>query len=65
MSDAPETWQFSIDVASAWERELDNAIVPHTRKVKLRSAVTLSPDRGGIFDTLLTLVRRRLGGQAG
>ena len=63
--DAPETWRFSIDVASSWERELDAAEVPGTRKVKLRSAVTMSPDRGGIFDTLLTLVRRRLGGRAG
>jgi uncharacterized protein (TIGR01777 family) len=63
--DAPETWRFSIDVASSWERELDNATVPHTRKVKLRSAMTMSPDRGRVFDTLLTLVRRGLGGQAG
>jgi len=63
--DAPDTWRFSIDVATSWERALDNASVPGTRKVKLRSALTLSPDRGGIFDTLLTLVRRRLGGQAG
>ena len=38
---------------------------PDTRKVKLRSAMTMSPDRGGIFDTLLTLVRRGLGGRAG
>jgi len=64
-SDAPETWRFSIEVASSWERELDNAMVPHTRKVKLRSAMTMSADQGGIFDTLLTLVRRRLGGQSG
>jgi uncharacterized protein (TIGR01777 family) len=63
--DAPETWRFSIDVARSWERELDAAKVPGTRKVKLRSAVTMSPDRGGIFDTLLTLVRRRLGGRSG
>jgi NAD dependent epimerase/dehydratase family enzyme len=33
--------------------------------VKLRSAIVLSPDRGGIFDTLLGLVRRGLGGTAG
>jgi len=63
--DAPATWRFSIDVARSWERTLDEAAVPRTRKVKLRSAMTMSPDRGGIFDTLLTLVRRRLGGQAG
>jgi uncharacterized protein (TIGR01777 family) len=63
--DAPETWRFSIDVARSWERALDDAAVPHTRKVKLRSAMTMSPDRGGVFDTLLALVRRGLGGQAG
>jgi NAD dependent epimerase/dehydratase family enzyme len=31
----------------------------------MRSAMTMSPDRGGIFDTLLGLVRRGLGGTAG
>ena len=62
---APDTWRFSIDVATSWERELDNAETPRTRKVKLRSAVILSPDRGGIFDTLLALVRRGLGGTSG
>ena len=36
-----------------------------TRKVALRSAMTMSPDRGGIFDTLVGLVRRGLGGHAG
>ena len=51
--DVPDTWKFSIDVATAWERTLDEANTPHTRKVKLRSAIVLSPDRGGIFDTLL------------
>lgn len=62
---APEAWRFSIDVAQSWEREVDNAKVPYTRTVKLRSAVILSPDRGGIFDTLLWLVRIGLGGTAG
>ena len=61
----PDTWRFSIDVATSWERETDRATVPDTRKVKLRSAVTMSPDRGGIFDTLLALVRRGLGGTSG
>ena len=63
--DAPDTWRFSIDVARSWERALDEADVPHTRKVKLRSAMIMSPDRGGVFDTLLGLVRRGLGGRAG
>jgi hypothetical protein len=31
----------------------------------MRSAVIMSPDRGGIFDVLLGLVRRGLGGQSG
>ena len=44
---------------------MDHAKVPNTRKVKLRSAMTMSPDRGGIFDTLLTIVRRGLGGRSG
>ena len=63
--DSPSTWRFSIEVAKAWERELDRAVVPGTRKLKLRSAMTMSPDAGGIFDVLLGLVRSGLGGRAG
>ncbi|MBP3958165.1 TIGR01777 family oxidoreductase [Gemmata sp. G18] len=62
---APDTWTFSIDVATSWEKALDSVQTPHTRKVAMRSAITLSPDRGGVFDVLLGLVRRRLGGRAG
>lgn len=64
-ADVPDTWRFSIEVAKSWERTLDEAGVDRTRKVKLRSVVVMSPDRGGIFDTLLTLVRRGLGGTSG
>jgi uncharacterized protein (TIGR01777 family) len=59
-----DTWKFSIEVATAWEKALDEANTPHTRKVKLRSAIILSPDLGGIFDILLRLVRFGLGGKA-
>ena len=62
---APDTWRFGIEVATAWERACDEATTPETRKVKLRAAMVMSPDRGGIFDTLLGLVRRGLGGRAG
>jgi len=62
---APDTWNFSIDVARAWERTLDQAQTPHTRKVAMRSAMVMSPDSGGSFDTLRTLARRGLGGPAG
>jgi uncharacterized protein len=64
-ADAPSAWTFSIDVARAWEAAFDAAVTPRTRKVALRSAMTLSPDRGGVFDTLLALVRLGLGGRAG
>jgi uncharacterized protein (TIGR01777 family) len=63
--DAPDTWRFSIDVAKAWERAADEFDLPRTRKVLLRSAMTMSPDRGGVFNTLLTLVRWGLGGTNG
>jgi uncharacterized protein len=63
--DAPETWRFSIEVARAWERALDEAPTPRTRKVALRTAIVMSPDRGGAFDVLLSLVRRGLGGRSG
>ncbi len=60
----PRTWRFSIDVAKAWERTLDHAPAPFTRKVAMRSAMIMSSSPGGIFDTLLGLVRRGLGGSA-
>src|SRR5262245_23807617 len=63
--DVPDTWRFSIDVATAWEQAAEEAIVPRTRKVLLRSAMIMSPDKGGVFDTLLTLVRWGLGGRSG
>jgi uncharacterized protein (TIGR01777 family) len=62
---APDIWRFSIDVAKAWEQAANDAAVPATRKVLLRSAMTMSPDRGGVFDSLLRLVRWRLGGAMG
>jgi uncharacterized protein len=61
----PSAWRFSYDVATSWERSFFAATTPSTRKIALRSAITLSPDRGGVFDTLLTLVRLGLGGTAG
>jgi uncharacterized protein (TIGR01777 family) len=60
--DQPDTWHFSYDVATSWEAATDEQETPHTRKVLLRSAMVMSPDRDGIFDTLLWLVRRGLGG---
>ncbi len=63
--DAPETWKFSIDLATSWEQAFNQLPAKSTRKVLMRSAIVMSPDRGGAFDVLLTLVRYGLGGRAG
>ncbi len=62
---APDTWNFSIDVARSWEQVFFASATPHTRKIALRSAIIMSPSRGGPFDMLLNLVRAGLGGKAG
>jgi len=60
--DAPRSWRFSVEIATAWERELFHAETPRTRRVAMRSAMVMSPDPGGIFDVLLGLTRWGLGG---
>jgi uncharacterized protein (TIGR01777 family) len=60
----PSKWNFSVDVATSWERAFFAADTPRTRKVALRSAMIMSPDPGGVFDALLRLVRFGLGGAA-
>jgi len=61
----PSTWKFSIEVAKRWEEAFFASNLPNTRKIALRSAMVMSPDRGGIFDVLLRLVRFGLGGESG
>jgi len=63
--DAPDTWRFSIEVAKAWEAAAHEAALPHTRLVLLRSAMVMSPSRGGVFATMLRLIRLALGGTMG
>ena len=63
--DAPDTWNFSIDVATSWERALRESPTPNTRRVAMRSAIVMNPDHGSPFDILLRLVRYGLGGHAG
>jgi uncharacterized protein len=63
--DVPRYWDTSIAIARAWEETLAAAPTPNTRKVALRSAMVMSPDRAGVFDTLATLARRGLGGAHG
>lgn len=63
--DVPRSWDFSVEVGKCWEKEFFSADAPATRRVALRSAVIMSPDRGSIFDVLLRLVRFGLGGTVG
>ncbi|EFL21658.1 conserved hypothetical protein [Streptomyces himastatinicus ATCC 53653] len=60
--DVPGYWGFSVEIAKKWEREQEQADTPYTRKVAMRSAMVMSPDRGGVFDYLLWLARLGLGG---
>jgi len=62
---APSTWNFSISVAKQWEAAFFGCETPRTRQVALRSAMTFSPDRGGVFDEFLRLVRFGMGGAQG
>ncbi len=60
----PGYWGYSVEIAKAWERTQLEAETS-TRKVQLRTAMVMSPDRGGIFDVLATMARRGLGGPVG
>jgi uncharacterized protein (TIGR01777 family) len=60
--DVPGYWTYSVEIAKRWEAELDEADTPATRKVALRAAMVMSPDRGGVFDYLSWLARLGLGG---
>ena len=59
---APDTWNFSIQVAKAWEQAFFSKPTRGTRKVAMRSAMTFSIDKGGVFDVFLGLVRHGMGG---
>jgi uncharacterized protein len=61
----PDAWRFSIDVAKSWEQTANEVNLPQIRRALLRSAVTMSPDLGGVFDMLSGLVRRGFGGTNG
>lgn len=58
----PAYWAFSVEIARRWEAAQQQAHTPTTRKVALRSAMVMSPDRGGVFDVLLWMARLGLGG---
>ena len=57
--------KFSVEVALAWEKALDEAVTPVTRKVAMRTAMVFSLDDGGVFQVLSRLTRWGLGGTMG
>ena len=62
---APAKWNFSVGVAKDWEQAFFETETPRTRKVAMRSAITLSATPGGAFAALSNLVRLGLGGTQG
>jgi uncharacterized protein (TIGR01777 family) len=62
---APDTWNFSIKIAKDWEAAFFAGQTPLTRKIAMRSSMTFTADRGGVFEVLSKLVRAGLGGTQG
>ena len=60
---APAAWSNSVRIALAWEAACFTAPTPRTRRVALRSAMVMGPDRGGVFSAFATLCRLGMGRQ--
>lgn len=56
-------WGRSVAIAKAWEAAQEAWVLPKTRKLALRTAITLVPEPGGIFGVLSRLTRIGLGGR--
>jgi len=55
---------YSIQVATAWERAFDEAVVPNeVRKIALRTAMVFGNEPGGVYEVLRRLARLGLGGR--
>lgn len=61
----PPKWRFILGLVKEWEAAQREADTPKTRKVALRISLLLGVGKGGVFDTLYTLVRLGLGGKVG
>jgi len=54
---------FSIEVAAAWGKGLNEAKLPRTRKIAMRTAMVFGLGGNSVFPTLRTLTRLGLGGR--
>ena len=57
--------EFSIKVATGWERAFNEAKTPTARKVAMRTAMVLGTDKNSVFPMLRRLTRLGLGGNMG
>ena len=57
--------EFSVRVAREWERALNEARTPATRKVALRASMVLGRDKNSVFPMLCRLAQFGLGGKMG
>lgn len=62
---APPKWNASVAIAKRWEKTLEEIDAPTTRKVAMRSAMTMSAWTTGVFCVLCGLARKGLGGRLG
>lgn len=60
--DVPLYWEYSVRIARRWEEAQAEADTPRTRRVALRTAMVMTPDRGGVFDYMSWMARLGLGG---
>jgi uncharacterized protein (TIGR01777 family) len=57
--------EFSVRVATEWEKALNEAQTPATRKVAMRAAMVLGRDKNSVFPMLCRLAQFGLGGKMG
>ena len=57
--------EFSLEVTHAWEKALNEAETPRTRKVALRTTMVLGLAHNSVFPVLRRLARLGLGGRMG
>lgn len=58
----PLYWEYSVRIARRWEATQQEATLPETRRVALRTALVMGPEQGGVFDVLSALTRVGAGG---
>ncbi len=63
--DVPRYWDFSIEIAKNWERALFGSDTPRTRKVAMRTAMTMSTEPGSVFTVFAKLARLGMLGRLG